>query len=35
MFSIPVHPGVSDSDCAVVAEQLNRIAAAYLTRPAR
>jgi len=26
MFSIPVHPGVSDGDCALVAEQLNRIA---------
>jgi dTDP-4-amino-4,6-dideoxygalactose transaminase len=26
MFSIPVHPGVSDEDCQVVAQQLNRIA---------
>jgi dTDP-4-amino-4,6-dideoxygalactose transaminase len=26
MLSIPVHPCVSDEDCAVVAEQLNRIA---------
>jgi len=26
MFSIPVHPCVSDEDCAVVAERLNRIA---------